>query len=569
MRGPHNIWRLIRTGATFERTGAMSAALAALDAPPALRAAARVLGWPFQWLGLEGDPSQPPILRALTALGPAYIKFGQLLSTRPDVVGPELADELKVLQDKLPPFPMEEARAAVEIELGQPLEAVFASFEPPVAAASLAQVHRASLRDGGQVVAVKVLRPGIERAFLRDVDAFHLAASLIELLAPFARRLRPRAVINHFEGVVQGELDLRMEAAAAAEFAANSERDPGFRVPAVIWQASGRRVLTLEWASGVNLGDLPGLRATGFDLTRLSERVIQTFLTHALRDGFFHADMHQGNLKLGPDGALVAYDFGIMGRIDAYTRRVYAEILIGFLHRDYRRVAEVHFEAGYVPRDRDTDAFAQALRSIGEPIFGQDATQISMARLLGAPVRGDRALRDGDPDRADPAAADHGGGRGGGAQPEPGDEHVGDVAAGGHRLHPHQPRAGGGGAGSRERGADPVALRAAAAADGGGALDPRQRPAAAAAAPGDAGLGLRARRGARRRRAGGARGAAVKCAGRAVPPRPRARAAARPPGRPLTRAPRGRAAALYAGGCRVRDSDAGGLARGSPTGRRA
>ena len=153
-------------------------------------------------------------------------------------------------------------------------------------------------------------------------------------------------------------------------------------MPAVIWQASGRRVLTLEWASGVNLGDLPGLRATGFDLTRLSERIIQTFLTHALRDGFFHADMHQGNLKLGPDGALVAYDFGIMGRIDAYTRRVYAEILIGFLHRDYRRVAEVHFEAGYVPREQDTDAFAQALRSIGEPIFGQDATQISMARLL-------------------------------------------------------------------------------------------------------------------------------------------------------------------------------------------
>ncbi|HVH03039.1 MAG TPA: 2-polyprenylphenol 6-hydroxylase [Amaricoccus sp.] len=382
MRGPHNLWRLIRTGATFERTGAMSVALAALEAPPALRLAARVLGWPFQWLGLEGDPTQPPILRALTALGPAYIKFGQLLSTRPDVVGPELAAELKVLQDKLPPFPMAEARAAVELELGQPVEAVFADFEPPVAAASLAQVHRATLRGSGKVVAVKVLRPGIERAFLRDVDAFHLAASIIELLAPFARRLRPRAVINHFEGVVQGELDLRMEASAAAEFAADTARDPGFRVPAVIWPASGRRVLTLEWVSGVNLGDLAGLRATGFDLTRLSERVIQTFLTHALRDGFFHADMHQGNLKLGPDGALVAFDFGIMGRIDAYTRRVYAEILIGFLHRDYRRVAEVHFEAGYVPRNRDPDAFAQALRSIGEPIFGQDATQISMARLL-------------------------------------------------------------------------------------------------------------------------------------------------------------------------------------------
>ncbi|MFO1208540.1 MAG: 2-polyprenylphenol 6-hydroxylase [Amaricoccus sp.] len=382
MRGPHNLWRLIRTGATFERTGAMRIALEAFDAPPTLRAAARILGWPFQWLGYEGDPSQPPILRAITALGPAYIKFGQLLSTRPDVVGPELAAQLSVLQDKLPPFPLAEARATVETELGQPVDAVFSDFEPPVAAASLAQVHRATLRETGRAVAVKVLRPGIERAFLRDVDAFYFAAGMIELLAPFARRLRPKAVIQHFEGVVQGELDLRMEAAAAAEFAANAEHDVGFRVPAVIWPASARRVLTLAWVSGINLGDVAALRASGADLVELSERVIQTFLTHALRDGFFHADMHQGNLKLGPDGALVALDFGIMGRIDTYTRRVYAEILYGFLRRDYRRVAEVHFEAGYVPRDRDTEAFAQALRSVGEPIFGQDATRISMARLL-------------------------------------------------------------------------------------------------------------------------------------------------------------------------------------------
>ncbi len=382
MRGPHNIWRLIRTGATFERTGAMSVALEALDAPRSLRVAARVLGWPFQWLGLEGDPTQPPVLRAISALGPAYIKFGQLLSTRPDVVGPELATELSVLQDELPPFPMEAARETIEYELGQPVDAVFSTFGPPIAAASLAQVHRATLRETGQVVAVKVLRPGIERAFLRDVDAFHLAATLVEILAPFARRLRPRAVINHFEGVVQGELDLRMEAAAAAEYAANSERDLGFRVPRVIWGASARRVMTLEWVAGIRLGDVEALRAADTDLVGLSERVIQTFLTHALRDGYFHADMHQGNLRLGPDGALVALDFGIMGRIDAYTRRVYAEILFGFLRRDYHRVAEVHFEAGYVPRDRETDAFAQALRSVGEPIFGQDATRISMARLL-------------------------------------------------------------------------------------------------------------------------------------------------------------------------------------------
>lgn len=382
MRGPHNLWRLVRTGATFERTGAMGRVLEQLDAPPSLRALARVLGWPFQWLGFSGDPSIPPVPRALTALGPAYIKFGQLLSTRPDIVGPDLSRELTMLQDKLPEFPQAEARAAVEREFGVPLESLFSEFGPPVAAASLAQVHKATLRASGQPVAVKVLRPGIERAFLRDVDAFYLAARMVEIFAPFARRLRPRAVIAHFEGVVLGELDLRMEAAAAAEFRASAAKDPGFRVPAVIWPAAGRRVLTMEWVSGVNMGDVEALRATGVDMVRLSERIIQAFLTHALRDGFFHADMHQGNLKLGPDGAIVALDFGIMGRIDPYTRRVYAEILMGFLRQNYQRVAEVHFEAGYVPRDRDPHAFAQALRSVGEPIFGQDASHISMARLL-------------------------------------------------------------------------------------------------------------------------------------------------------------------------------------------
>ena len=382
MRGPHNLWRLVRTGATFERTGAMRLALEALDAPRPLRIAARILGWPFAWLGHRGDPDLPPISRALTALGPAYIKFGQIMSTRPDVVGDDLAAELKILQDDLPPFPTETAKKTVAHELGRDVDSLFSSFSEPVAAASLAQVHQATSRETGQTVAVKILRPGIERAFLRDVDAFYLAASIIEALAPSSRRLRPRDVIEHFESVVQGELDLRMEAAAAAEFRANIEQDPGFTVPEVIWPLSARRVMTLDWADGVRFGDVEALRNSGADLSELARRTIQVFLKVALRDGFFHADMHQGNLKLNAAGEIVAVDFGIMGRIDAYTRRVYAEILIGFLRKDYKRVAEVHFEAGYVPRDRDVDAFAQALRSVGEPIFGQDARQISMARLL-------------------------------------------------------------------------------------------------------------------------------------------------------------------------------------------
>ena len=382
MRGPHNIWRLVRTGATFERTGAMGAVLEAMNAPRGVRVAARVLGWPFKWLGLRGDPSAPPVPRALVALGPAYIKFGQILSTRPDVVGPELAQELMVLQDKLPPFELAEARRVVAAEMERPLDAVFSAFSEPVAAASIAQVHRATLVDGGRDVAVKILRPGIERAFRRDVDAFHLMATLIEAVAPAARRLRPRDVIAHFEGVVLQELDLRIEASAAGEFAANTREDAGFVVPPVEWGMSTRRMMVLGWAEGVAMSDLAAIDAAGHDRSAIATRVLQMFLRHALRDGYFHADMHQGNLKVAPSGDVVALDFGIMGRIDDYTRRVYAEILMGFIRRDYRRVAEVHFEAGYVPADRNVDEFAQALRAVGEPIFGMEASRISMGRLL-------------------------------------------------------------------------------------------------------------------------------------------------------------------------------------------
>ncbi|EPX82602.1 2-polyprenylphenol 6-hydroxylase [Salipiger mucosus] len=382
MKGPHNIWRLVRTGATLERTGAMGVVLDAFDAPRPLRIAARLLGWPFKWLGYEGDPSMPPATRALSALGPAYIKFGQILSTRPDVVGNELAQQLRVLQDKLPPFSIETARQQVRAELGLTVEEAFSEFGEPVAAASIAQVHKARLAETGQPVAVKVLRPGIERAFRTDIDAFYFSAFVIETLAPSARRLRPRDVVAHFESVVLGELDLRLESAAASEFAANTEGDAGFQLPEVVWGLSGRRVMTMSWAEGVPLGDNDAIDRAGHDRVALSERVLQLFLNHALRDGYFHADMHQGNLKVAPNGDIVAYDFGIMGHIDEYTRRVYAEILYGFIRRDYKRVAEVHFEAGYVPADRDVDEFARALRAVGEPIFGMDATRISMARLL-------------------------------------------------------------------------------------------------------------------------------------------------------------------------------------------
>ena len=382
MRGPHNIWRLIRTGATLERTGAMGVVLDAFDAPAHLRLTARILGWPFKWLGLKGDLNMPPAPRALTALGPAYIKFGQVLSTRPDVVGDELASQLTVLQDKLPPFSTEIAKQNIAHELGLDADVIFSAFSPAVAAASIAQVHRATLRQNGEEVAVKVLRPDIERAFRTDLDAFFLAARIIEVLSPASRRLRPLDVISHFESVVLGELDLRLESSAASEFAANTAQDEGFTLPVIKWPHSSRRVMTMSWAEGVPMGDNAAIDAAGHNRQALSTRVLQLFLNHALRDGYFHADMHQGNMKVAPNGDIIAYDFGIMGHIDEYTRRVYAEILFGFIRKDFKRVAEVHFEAGYVPADKDVDEFARALRAVGEPIFGMDADKISMARLL-------------------------------------------------------------------------------------------------------------------------------------------------------------------------------------------
>src|SRR5690606_20067681 len=224
----------------MERTGAIGQVLEAMQAPPRLRVAARILGWPFKWMGLRGDPDLPPLTRALTALGPAYIKFGQVLSTRPDIVGEEMSGQLKYLQDKLPPFPTAIAKAMVEAELQVKVDEVFSAFSEPVAAASIAQVHRATMAGTGQDVAVKVLRPNIERAFRKDLDAFYLAARWLERLPPFSRRLRPLDVVRHFEGVVLGELDLRLECASASEFAANTKDDAGLIVPAPIWPLSGR-----------------------------------------------------------------------------------------------------------------------------------------------------------------------------------------------------------------------------------------------------------------------------------------------------------------------------------------
>ena len=321
---------------------------------------------------------------ALTRLGPTYVKLGQFLATRPDVVGKTIAHDLESLQDKMAPFPQAEAEATVVAAFEKPLREVYVSFGPPVAAASIAQVHHAEVEDNGvrKAVAVKILRPNIERRFQADLNAFFYAARKAESWSMEAQRLRLIEVVATLARSVALEMDFRLEAAALSEMAENTREDKDFRVPTIDWDRTAREVLTLEWIEGTPLNDHAALAAKGYDLPALGRTVIQSFLRHALRDGFFHADMHPGNLFIDDDGRLVAVDFGIMGRLGPKERRFLAEILFGFITRDYMRTAQVHFDAGYVPRQHSVESFAQAIRAIGEPIHNRSAEDISMAKLL-------------------------------------------------------------------------------------------------------------------------------------------------------------------------------------------
>jgi ubiquinone biosynthesis protein len=375
-----HVVRLGRVGYVFAREGVFGL-VDPTAVPPQLRLGLRLARFIER---RSTAVAEQRLAAALSALGPAYVKLGQFLATRPDVVGTAVAQDLGSLQDRMPPFAMTQAEAAIAAAFARPLADLFVSFGPPVAAASISQVHRAEIETprGRRVVAVKVLRPGIEAQFWADVAAFSYAASKAEALSAEARRLRLIEVVETLARSVAIEMDLRLEAAALSEMAENTKDDPDFRVPAVEWDLTARNVLTLAWIDGTALNDRAGLIATGYDLARLGRAVIQTFLRHALRDGFFHADMHPGNLFVDAEGRLVAVDFGIMGRLGAKERRFLAEILLGFITRDYRRAAEVHFEAGYVPAHHSVENFAQAIRAIGEPIHNRTAEDISMAKLL-------------------------------------------------------------------------------------------------------------------------------------------------------------------------------------------
>ena len=355
---------------------------------------------------VDGRPGQK-LTRALIALGPAFIKLGQFLSTRADLMGEQMAADLAELQDRLPPFTGDEARATIEAELGRTIDELFSHFEAtPVSAASISQVHFAVTREetgadtgaggdappgvtpgarpggAGREVAVKVLRPGIERAFRRDLAVFYWLAHLAERTQPRLRRFKPVAVVREFEEIVGIEMDLAMEAAAANELAENFDGDETYHTPPIDWRRTSRRVLTMGRISGIRIDDRSALLAAGFDLTEVLTKAAAIFFNQVFRDGFFHGDQHPGNMFVDAEGNIVAVDFGIMGRLDQQTRTFLAEMLLAQLSRNYHRLAEVHVQAGYLPAGEPLEVFAQALRSVSEPIFDRPLAEISLARLL-------------------------------------------------------------------------------------------------------------------------------------------------------------------------------------------
>lgn len=371
-----HVARLARVGFVLTREGVFALADPAAM-PPSARVAVRVLR-----LFEKKNAGGARLARAFTRLGPTYVKLGQFLATRPDLVGMAHARELESLQDRMPSFDQAVSVRSIEDTLGKRVGEVYAELGPPVAAASVAQVHQGKVSGQDGRVAVKVLRPGVRERFAIDIGAMLFAARLAERIVPEARRLRPVDSIRDFERAVAMETDLRLEASALSELAENSRQDADFRVPRIDWERTGREVLTTEWIDGIPIANHAALDAAGHDRKKLAITAMQIFLRHAMRDGFFHADMHQGNLFVDAEGRLVAVDCGIMGRLGFKERRFLAEILYGFITRDYRRVSEVHFEAGYVPHHHSIDQFAQAIRAIGEPIHDRPARDISMARLL-------------------------------------------------------------------------------------------------------------------------------------------------------------------------------------------
>lgn len=371
-----HLWRLLKWGRTLARHGALRGIEQDLNTPPPVRRIARLAR-----LGAR-VPAVPNYAAAFTAIGPAAIKLGQSLATRPDLVGEEAARNLLTLQDNLPPLPFATIKPQIEAGLGRPIEELFRSIDPaPVGAASIAQVHRAVTTEGAEV-AVKVLRPGITEQLARDIETYEWAAAHVEAMGGEASRLRPQHVIANFKRWTARELDLRREAASASELSEAMAAEPGYQVPSINWDRTSGKVMTLEWIDGIKISDREALIAAGHDLPAIAKRLVLAFLRQAISHGFFHADMHQGNLFVKDDGTIAAIDFGIMGRIDRQARTWLAEILYGLMTGNYRRVAEIHFEAQYVPAHHNVEEFATALRAVGEPMRGKPVSELSVGQML-------------------------------------------------------------------------------------------------------------------------------------------------------------------------------------------
>jgi ubiquinone biosynthesis protein len=371
-----HLWRLLKWGRTLARHGALTGIERDPLTPPEVRRLARIARFGAR------IPDKPDYAAALQEIGPPAIKLGQTLSTRPDLIGAEAAENLSRLQDNLPPAPFQAIRSAIETAFGSSIDKLYSSFDPePIGSASIAQVHRATTTDGRDV-AVKVLRPGIEEEFDRAIETYEWTAAQLESLGGELARLRPRLVVAQFKQWTVRELDLQREAASASELRENMVAEPNYYVPEIDWRRTARRVLTLEWLPGIKLNDREALVDAGQDCKALAATLVRAFLRQAIVDGFFHADLHHGNLFALPDGRIAAIDFGIMGRIDRRARVWLAEILYGLITGDYRRVAEIHFEAQYVPAHHSVAEFATALRAAGEPIRGLPVKEISVGRML-------------------------------------------------------------------------------------------------------------------------------------------------------------------------------------------
>ena len=379
------LFMLFKIGRRLSTSGAISSIYEIYQPPISVKILFFIISFNFK--NEEKNKNLSPglnLCNALQEMGTTFIKLGQFLATRPDIIGEEISKELEKLQDKLPPFSLNGAKNILKEELGEKIFSQILNFSEPIAAASIAQVHFANIQhiNESKKVAIKILRPNIEKIFNEELDALMLLAYIIQSLIKKTKRLKLVEIVHLLREITNIEMDLRFEAAAANEFHENTKSDIGFIVPKIFWNYTSKKVLCLDRVDGTSIREVDNLKSLNVDLKKLAKNTIQHFLKHAVRDGFFHADMHQGNLFVNKNGDIIPVDFGIMGRLDNNNKRYLAEILYGFIKRDYKKVAEIHFLAGLVSKEVSKDEFAQALRSIGEPIFGQTAKNISGSKLL-------------------------------------------------------------------------------------------------------------------------------------------------------------------------------------------